>query len=211
MSGELLTFGKYKGRPVSEADTDYLVWVLKEFDKPKWTSVARDELLSRGVATPMVPDNGEFTAVGFKLPNGRMDVVKVPRFTYKGSMPCDVERDIPQEDVRGKLDPDWDKAGAVTEALKQQARLGGDLVISEDAYLTLGAEYKIDLLCLNKNLRQAAVSLAQEAALYGVMEEEKWRVPGQTCVVSLRYQLQKWNFLLTQGAFPQLETVEISL
>jgi len=43
----IITFGKYKDRPISEVPTHYLQWAIEKFDNGRWKSIFQDEYKKR--------------------------------------------------------------------------------------------------------------------------------------------------------------------
>lgn len=201
----ILTFGKFKGKDVSQVDDSYLLWCLKNFDRSHWLEVVTKELLVRNLVSPGSPDSsGMVTTVRIKLPNGRYEEHKVPPLNLGQIDPSQVQStEMAAVDASDSM-PEPGKVGA---ALKHSARLGGKLFMSDIAYNTLYSLYADDLAMMPIDLRSAACSLAQEAILYGTLSGEKWITNGKCCVVSLDYLQLKWDFSVDQGAYPQLREV----
>lgn len=201
----ILTFGKFKGKDVSEVDDGYLLWCLKNFDRSHWLGVVTRELLHRNMVEAGASDSsGMVNTVRIKLPNGRYEEFKVPPLnigdvdtTQTASAAMDVV------DSSSSL-PEPGKVGV---ALKHSARLGGPLFMSDLAYNTLYFMFADDLSMMPMDLRSAACSLAQEAILYGTLSGEKWITNGKCCIVSLDYLNLKWDFTMDQGAYPELREV----
>lgn len=99
------------------------------------------------------------------------------------------------------------KEGHAASILVQQAKLSGDMTVSQDALQFLQVERRAELAVLSDNVKHAATRLGQEAVIYGAMEAEKWLRINQECRVTYLYLDLRWEFSLCQGCIPQLERI----
>lgn len=230
MTDTVLTFGKYKGKKISQVPDDYLLYILRQFDKSFWLEEAVKELIRINAAQPHEIANGKVVSMRIALPNGRFEIVQLrvpvlmdtgttlnPEFTKdKNGMPVQTVGiahgftavNKPLEEPVPDVPPAPPKEGFAASMLVQQAKLSGDMTASQQALQFLQSECPAELAVLSDNVKHAATRFGQEAVIYGAMEEEKWLRVNQECRVKYLYLDLRWEFSLVQGCIPQLEQVE---
>lgn len=95
MSAVNLNFGKYKGRPISSVPSDYLVWMLENFDNSYWLEKALEQLITSHtveVTSGMVVNGEPTTIIKVRNADGSKRVVKSAFFpSPKPGVPMPVE------------------------------------------------------------------------------------------------------------------------
>lgn len=201
--GKTITFGKYKGHDIESADSDYLVWILGNFDKSHWLEAARDELVRRGHGSDVSGDSPQTMLV--KLPGSPQKRVKIGSgngMVIKTWNPDDppAPRDTP---FYGPLDPAEDPVNM----MRRFGRLNVSPVLPNRAVEDGLVEFPLDLKVLHKDTVHAMTALTNEAALYGTLEEAKWDANRMKCQVTLSYLGRHWLFQMLGHQRPQVLTI----
>lgn len=199
--GKTITFGKYKGHDIESVDSDYLVWILGNFDKSHWLEAARDELVRRGQGivdslTSLPP------TMLVKLPGSAQKRIKIGSgngmviSTFNPNDPL-LPRDTP---FYGPLDPAEDPVSM----MRRFGRLNVSPVLPNRAIEDGLVEFPLDLEVLHKDTVHAMTALTNEAALYGTLEEVKWDENRMKCQVTLSYLGRHWLFQMLGHQRPQV-------
>lgn len=203
-----ITFGKYKGRDIESVDSDYLVWILGNFDKSHWLTASREELIRRGhaKADPVPPDaNDQYQTLLVTLPGERQKRIRVGS---KAGMPVQVTHpDDPPPPRESPFYGSLDTTELPLDMMRRFGKLNVAPILSNPAIEDGMEEFPADLAVLNKDVVQAMATLSTEAALYGVLEEAKWNSNKTKCEVTITYLGKSWLFQMGSNCKPTVVKV----
>lgn len=216
-----LTFGKYKGIPVNEIPEDYLIWAIRNLDKPIWLDIVAQELVTRGIGSrsPATKTHKARISVTHK---GLTSVIELPSLlTATG-----VEPILPTTDIKQQVGPN---AGTVLdlstdvvwlgtedtftslsgfEVVRRYGRRENSIFLAEQCRFTVENLFKSDLLIINPEMTQAIGLLLSEVAIYGEGVKQEWTKEGMQYTVQILYLGKVWLFQVDFGCYPMVLAVE---
>lgn len=218
---DVFTFGKYKDIPLRDVPSAYLLFVLRKFGLPYWREFAVRELLRRGEVrlgtlekTDGITDSF-ISVIRGKMIQGKEQEIPCPPITFPAAVATKGSEFLQARP--GEWSPEnlvlregeqSNPAEEVEIYLRQQGRLGVAIDISPTTLDELGDRFKAELALLSGDLTQGANCLAQEAAMYGVVEEREWIPSLRSGKVKVIYLGITWNFTMEEGYSLQLENIE---